>query len=109
VFTVLGPGIFWLAYPLGPFKAVFLAEMTVHSVRFFTFRIAVFPAQKGYNVNIRRYVLSALPVSLTGLACIGLFRGRLDRTALTLTCTFVTVIAGFLWSRFIYALPARNS
>ena len=65
VFTILGPGLFWLAYPLGPFVAVAVAELLVHALRFAIFRKLVFPAHKGYRVSLPRYVLSALPVSLT--------------------------------------------
>ena len=108
VFTILGPGLFWLAYPLGPLRAVALAEITVHTVRFLTFRIVVFPADKGYRVNLRRYALSALPVSLTGLASVALLQNHLDRTTLTLMGTLIAVIVGFLWSRFIYALPTQK-
>jgi putative flippase GtrA len=108
VFTILGPGLFWLAYPMGPFRAVALAEITVHTARFVTFRIVVFPARKGYRVNLRRYVLSALPVSLTGLASVALLRNYLDRTTITLIGTLIAVIVGFLWSHFVYALPIKK-
>ena len=64
VFTILGPALFWLAYPLGPFVAV--AELVVHALRFGIFRKLVFPAQLGYRVSLPRYVLSALPVWLAG-------------------------------------------
>lgn len=108
VFTLLGPGLFWLAYPLGPFRAVALAEMATHTVRFLTFRILVFPAHKGYRVSLRRYVLSALPVSLTGLASVALLQNHLDRTTLTLTGALIAVLVGFLWSRYVFALPVRE-
>ena len=108
VFTILGPGLFWLAYPWGPFRAIALAEITVHTVRFLTFRMVVFPEHMGYRVNLRRYALSTLPVTLTGIASVALLRNHLDRTALTLMGTFIATIAGFLWSRFVYALPIKK-
>ena len=54
LFTILGPGLFWLAYPWGPFRAIALAEKTVHKVRFLTFRKVVSLAYMGYRVNLRR-------------------------------------------------------
>lgn len=108
VFTILGPGLFWLAYPLGPFVAVAVAELLVHAVRFTTFRTLVFPARKGYRVSLQRYVLSALPVSLTGVIVVALFRNRLDRTTLTLTGVVIALVVGFVWSRFVYSRPVAK-
>lgn len=105
VFTILGPALFWLAYPLGPFVAVAVAELSVHAVRFATFRTLVFPAHKGYRVSLPRYVLSALPVSVTGVIVVALFRHRLDRTALTLTGAVIALVVGFVWSRYVYSQP----
>ena len=105
VFTVLGPALFWLAYPLGPFVAVTVAEVTVHTIRLGTFRAVVFPAHKGYRVSLPRYVLSALPVSLTGVIVVALFRNQLDRTMLTLTGGVIALVVGFVWSRYVYSRP----
>jgi putative flippase GtrA len=108
VFTILGPSLFWLAYPLGPFVAVAVAELSVHALRFATFRMVVFPAEKGYRVSLPRYVVSALPVSLTGLIVVALFRNRLDRTALTLTGALIALVVGFVWSRYVYSRPVAK-
>ena len=105
VFTILGPALFWLAYPMGPFMAVGVAELTVHVIRFAAFRAVVFPAHKGYRVSLPRYVLSALPVSLAGVVVVALLRDRLGRTQLTLTAALIALAVGFLWSRYIYARP----
>lgn len=105
VFTILGPSIFWLAYPIGPLVAVLVAEIMVHTLRFFTFRMLVFPAGMGYKVNLPRYLISALPVSLTGFLTVAFLRYRLDRTSLTLVGAVISVTVGFLWSRYIYAKP----
>jgi len=99
VFTILGPALFWLAYPLGPFVAVAVAELSVHALRFATFRKLVFPAHRGYRVSLPRYVVSALPVSLTGFTVVVLFRNRLDRTAL---------VVGFVWSPYVYSQPVAK-
>jgi putative flippase GtrA len=108
VFTMLGPSLFWLAYPLGPFVAVALSELLVHAVRFAVFRAVVFPAHRGYRVSLPRYVLSALPVTLTGLLSVALLHNRLDRTALTLTTAVIAILVGFIWSRYVYTRPATR-
>lgn len=108
VFTILGPSLFWLAYPLGPFVAVAVAEVSVHLLRFFTFRQVVFPAHRGYRVSLPRYVVSALPVSLAGVITVALFRHRLDRTTLTLTGALIALVVGFLWSRYVYSQPVAR-
>ena len=108
LFTILGPSLFWLAYPLGPFVAVAVAELLVHMIRFATFRALIFPADKGYLVSPLRYVVSALPVTLTGFFTVAIFRNRLDRMSLTLTGAMITVVVGFLWSRYVYSKPLKN-
>lgn len=108
LFTILGPALFWLAYPMGPFVAVAVAELSVHAVRFATFRKLVFPAHMGYQVSLPRYVLSALPVSLTGVIVVALFRNRLDRSALTLTGALIGLVVGFVWSRYVYSQPVAK-
>jgi Na+/H+ antiporter NhaB len=65
----------------------------------------VFPVERGYKVNLPRYLISALPVSLAGFLTVAFFRYRLDRTALTLVAAVISVTVGFLWSRYIYAKP----
>jgi putative flippase GtrA len=106
VFTILGPLLFWCAYPLGAFAALAIAETSVHALRFFTFRRVVFPANKGYRVTARRYLLSALPVMVTGIVCVAALRNVLGRTALTAVTALVSVLVGFAWSRYVYT---RNS
>jgi len=109
VFTVLGPTIFWIAYPLGVFIAIAIAELCVHSLRFLAFRIIVFPVEKGYRVNLTRYVLSALPVTLACVAIVTLLTNRLGRTELTLAGALFSLLIGFIWSRFVYTKrPAKQ-
>jgi putative flippase GtrA len=109
VFTILGPFLFWLSYPLGPFMAVAVAELTVHSIRFLVFRSIVFPKTKGYKVNLPRYIISALPVTIACFVTVALLRHRLDRTALTLFTALIALVVGFLWSRSVYAWRADRS
>jgi len=108
VFTILGPSLFWLAYPLGPLVAIAVAELSVHAIRFATFRKLVFPAHKGYRVSLARYVVSALPITCTGFASVGLLRNHLDRTSLTLVGVLISLLMGFVWSRFVYSQPVMR-
>jgi hypothetical protein len=106
IFSVMSPVLFWLAYPMGPFLAAALAEFTVHTIRFHTFRWLVFPAAKGYRVSLPRYILSALPIWVAVFVSVAFFRNRLDRTTLTIVTAFTTVTVSFLWSRYVYTKPA---
>jgi putative flippase GtrA len=107
-FTILGPGLFWLTYPLGQFVAVAVAELIAHALRFITFRRFVFPAKNGYRVSLARYVASALPVSLAGVLAVAFLRNRLDRTMLTFSVAAISMGVGFLWSRFVYSQPVAK-
>jgi putative flippase GtrA len=104
-FTILGPGLLWIVYPLGVFVAVGLSELISHSLRYASFRLFVFPPAKGYRVTIRRYILSAAPVSMANLLTAALLKNQADRTTLTLTVAFISISVGFIWSRFVYTLP----
>lgn len=108
VFTILGPALFWLAYPMGPLVAVGVAELSVHVIRFATFRAVVFPAHKGYRVSLPRYVLSALPVSVSGVVVVAVLRDRLDRSTLTFTGALIALLVGFVWSRYVYSQPVAK-
>lgn len=107
-FTILGPSLFWLAYPLGPLFAVALSEFAAHSLRFITFRRFVFPAKKGYRVSLKRYVLSALPISLLAFVAVIVLHDRLDRTMITLSISTMALVVGFMLSRYVYKKPLIN-
>jgi putative flippase GtrA len=107
-FTTLGPGLLWLAYPLGAFLAVGISELLAHSLRFVSFRWFVFPASKGYKVTAKRYLLSAVPVSLANLLTVTFLRNQLDRTTLTFSVVLISLSVGFVWSRFVYTVPRSN-
>lgn len=63
----------------------------------------------GYVVSFPRYLVSALPLTLAGFTSVALFGHALDRTALTLVSALISVVIGFLWSRFVYSQPAKRS
>jgi putative flippase GtrA len=107
-FTLLGPGIFWLAYPAGPFLALAIAEGSCHVLRYLTFRHLVFPRSHGFHVSVPRYIVAAIPTTLTGIVVVAMFRNLLGRTTLTLLVAIFSVSAGFLWSRFVYKQPRSS-
>lgn len=102
VFTILGPCIFWIAYPLGPFLALAMAEASCHVLRYLSFRHLVFPRGHGFHVSVPRYIVAAIPTTLTGIVVVAVFRNVLGRTTLTLIGALLSVSVGFLWSRFVY-------
>ena len=105
VFTLLGPGIFWLAYPAGPFLALAIAKGSCHVLRYLSFRHLVFPRSHGFHVSVPRYIVAAIPTTLTGIVVVAMFRNLLGRTTLTLLVALFSVSVGFLWSRFVYKQP----
>lgn len=102
VFTILGPTIFWLAYPMGAFLALGIAEATCHILRYFSFRLLVFPKSKGYRVSIPRYIISIMPTITAGAVIVGLFKGVIGRTELTALGAATSLIVGYTWSTFVY-------
>ena len=88
---------------MGPLIAVIVAELSVHTIRYTTFRTVVFPGKHGYSVNIPSYLASVLPISLTNLTCVLVLRNHLDRTALTLVTASLSMLVGFIWSRFVFS------
>lgn len=108
VFTILGPGIFWLAFPAGPFLALGIAEGSCHILRYLSFRHMVFPRGHGFHVSVPRYIAAAIPTTLTNLVMVALFRNLLGRTTLTLVVALFSLSVGFLWSRFVYKKPQNS-
>ena len=104
-FTILGPGIFWMTYPAGPFLALGTAEVSCHVLRYLSFRHLVFPRSRGFKVSMPRYIVSAIPTTLTNLILVTILRDLIGRTALTLIAALLSVSVGFIWSRFVYRLP----
>ena len=102
IFTVLGPGIFWSAYPMGPIVAAVLAETVSHTIRYFTFKCYVFAADKGYRVTLSRYFRATAPVSVLVFITVLMLESALPRGALTAAVTLVGVTTGFAWSKYVY-------
>jgi len=101
-FTILGPALFWLAYPMGAFIALGLAEATCHVLRYFSFRFLVFPSRQGYRVSIGRYIVSIVPTVTAGAVIVALFKGVIGRTELTVLGAATSLIVGYAWGTFVY-------
>jgi hypothetical protein len=101
-FTILGPALFWLAYPMGAFLALGIAEATCHVLRYFSFRFLVFPKSQGYRVSIGRYIISIVPTLTAGAVTVALFKGVIGRTELTALGAATSLIVGYAWSTFVY-------
>lgn len=109
IFTILGPSLFWVTYPLGPFEAVAITEVSVHTIRYITFKKFVFPARAGYRVSVKRYILSVFPVTASGIIVVALLRDKLSRTSLTMAGMAISILVGFLWSQYVYKKPVAES
>jgi hypothetical protein len=101
-FTILGPAIFWIAYPMGAFLALGIAEGTCHILRYFSFRFLVFPSSQGYRVSIGRYIISVVPTITAGAVIVALFKGVIGRTELTVLGAATSLIVGYAWSTIVY-------
>ena len=105
VFTVLGPGIFWMAFPAGPFLALAISEVSCHFLRYLSFRHFVFPLGKGFHVSVPRYIVAVIPTILANILLVAIFRNLVGRTTLSLLVALFSVSVGYLWSRFVYKQP----
>jgi hypothetical protein len=101
VFTLLGPGILWLAYPVGPLLALGIAEVSCHVLRYLSFRHFDFPIVHGFHVSLPRYI-AAIPTTLANVLLVVIFRNLVGRTSLTILIALFSVSVGSLWSRFVY-------
>ena len=108
LFAAMGPAVFWLLYPLGPLTAWLLAEAGCHLLRFISFRLVVFPGDRGFLVSPRRYLIAMCPLTLIGLLTVALLRDHLDRTQLTLFGAAISLSLGYLINRLIYSRPGKH-
>ena len=107
VFSVVGPLVFWLLYPLGPFAAVLLTEAIMHLARYRAFKI-LFRKSDGYKVLPGRYVASITPVVLANVAASSLLYRHVGREVLIVICTLTSMTVGFLWTIHIMSHEASE-
>ena len=104
IFTLIGPYVFWMLYPLGPFLSVFTTDFLLHLCRFNSFKYFVFKSSSGYQVTITSYLSVILPVFILRLAIIQIFHPSFSRTILTILLTAITILSGFIFSQIAFKL-----
>jgi hypothetical protein len=102
VFTVLGPLLFWILYPVGAVMAWAITESSCHLLRYLSFRHLVFPRSRGYTVSPLRYIAAAAPTALIGFTVVALLKTALERNALVALTTATTMVAGYLINQICY-------
>jgi hypothetical protein len=95
-FTILGPGISWLAYPAGPLLALATAEGSCHILRFLTFRYIVFTRGNGFRGSLPSYIVAAIPTTFTNIVMVALFKNQLGHTTIAFLVAAMSVSVGFL-------------
>ena len=101
-FTAFGPTVFWLLYPVGATKAIVIAELVIHSIRYTVFKLYVFRGRDGYEVTLIKYILSTIPVVLVTVLTVVIFQRWVGREYLTILTTIMSAALGFLVSKGIY-------
>ncbi len=107
-FTLFGPSVFWLAYPLGPIMSLIVSDLVVHFLRFYSFKVFVFRSQAGFSVTPLGYLLSLLPLLLIRLLIIDYLYHTYNRTSLTILLTVISILLGFIFSVSIFRVRKTN-
>jgi hypothetical protein len=103
VFTLLGPGIIWLGYPVaGPLLPLANVEGSCHVLRFLSIRHHFFPRSPGFQVSLSRYVVVRIPHLLTGIVVVAIFRDLRGQTTPTPLIVLFSVSVGLPWSCSVY-------
>ena len=102
VCSVVGPGLFWLLFPIGTILAVSIADIAVHSLRFTLFKYYVYRSDPHYAINKRRYICAILPVSALTMGVAKISAAYFDRTAVTILSTLTAILAGYVWNTVVF-------
>jgi len=102
-FTITGPLLFWLLYPIGIYYALILTEAMVHVTRYLIYKYLVFTAKEGFEVNPKSYIISILPVVMANFWVATLFRNVLNRTGLALLSGCIAIFLGYALSISVYS------
>lgn len=107
-FTLLGPFLFWILYPIGAIIAYLCTECTVHLIRFTCYHYYVYPSSRPLSKSFQLYLVAILPVSILGFLYVKVLSGYLSRETLVLSGLFAGIAMGFLWSRWLYNSNKQN-
>jgi len=102
VFTFIGPSLFWLLYPLGPFLSVLATDSILHTLRFCSFKKIVFRDKSRYNVTFRGYLFSILPEIIIRLFLVDLLYNYLERGILTIVMAIISISLGYIISQTVF-------
>ena len=105
VFTIFGPTLFWLLYPLGAMLGLALSITVAHTARYFVFRVFVFTRNQGYRVSPIRYLMSICPAVLAEFLMTSLTYRFFSRTVVVALATGVSISIGYLSSKYIFSRP----
>lgn len=96
-FTLLGPCLFILLFPIGPIAAAYTTEMAIHSLRYNIYKNYVFTKKDAYKVTITRYIRACIPISTANICLTGLMSLITnDRIAISVTVTGASVGLGLI-------------
>ena len=109
VFTVFGPTLFWLLYPLGAMLGLSVSISVAHTARYFVFRVFVFSRNQGFRVSPLRYLMSICPAVLAELLVTSLTYRFFTRTVVVVLPTGVSICIGYLSSKYIFSRPESCS
>ncbi len=105
VFTIFGPTLFWLLYPLGAMLGLAVSVSVAHTARYFVFRTFVFTRSQGYRVSPLRYLISICPAVLAEFLVTSLTYRFFARTVVVVLATGVSISIGYLSSKYIFSRP----
>ena len=103
VFTIFGPTLFWVLYPLGAMLGLALSITVAHTARYFVFRVFVFTRNQGYRVSPLRYLISICPAVLAEFLVTSLTYRLFSRTVVVALATVVSICIGYLSSKYIFS------
>ena len=105
VFTIFGPTLFWLLYPLGAIFGLAVSVSVTHTARYFVFRTFVFTRSQGYRVSPLRYLMSICPAVFAEFLVTSLTHRIFTRTIVVALAAGVAVCIGYLSSKYIFSRP----
>ena len=109
VFTIFGPTLFWLLYPLGAMLGLAVSITVAHTARYFVFRVFVFTHNQGYRVSPIRYLMSICPAVLAEFLVTSMTYRFFSRNVVVALATAVSICIGYLSSKYIFSRPESYS
>ena len=97
MFTLIGPCLFWILFPVGPVASAFITETTVHTIRYNVYKRNVFSNKELYDVTVMKYIKACIPVTAGNICFVGLLSLiTKDRTQITILATGFGIVLGII-------------